>query len=78
MTLSSQSQLTTESSQLLNELDEVIQLFEAKLPANPGSEENLRLVKSLERDMARYFRALDMAIDWNALETLYYKMVKQG
>ena len=67
--------MTTETEQALNEMDEVIQLLEAKVPGNIASPENVKLVKSLEKDMAEYFRHLDMAIDWNALELLYYKQV---
>lgn len=69
--------MTTETEQVLSELDGVLGLLEARLPANPGSEENQKLVKSLEADMQAYFKGLDMAIDWNALEALYYKKVKQ-
>ena len=62
-----------ETSEALRELDSVLQLLEARLPANVGAPANQKLVKSLERDMVEYFKALDMALDWTAIENLYYK-----
>ncbi len=68
--------MTTETSQALQELDYILSLLEAKLPtvSNP---QNDKLVKSLERDMVDYFKDLELSLDWNALEALYYKHVKQ-
>jgi len=62
---------------LLEEMDTTIRLLESRIPANPGSLENEKLEKALQRSIASYFRNLDMALDWNALEALYYKLVKQ-
>ena len=66
-----------ETKQALSELDSILNILEAKISGNVAAPENLKLVRSLELDMARYFRALDMAIDWNALENLYYRAIKQ-
>ncbi len=68
--------MTTETSQALQELDCILSLLEAKLPtvSNP---QNDKLVKSLERDMVDYFKDLELSLDWNALEVLYYKHVEQ-
>jgi len=60
----------------MRELDELIQMVEAKLPAQPESEDNQRLARGLENDLAEYFRQLEMALRWQALEELYYKLVK--
>ena len=62
---------------LFTELDETIELLEAQIPANPGSDKNERLEKRMERSLAQYFRGLDQAIDLNALEQIYYRNVKQ-
>lgn len=66
------------TTELVRELDETIRLLEARLPANPESENNTRLARGLERDMADYFRALEAGVDWEALEQVYYKHVKGG
>ena len=62
---------------LLTELDETIKAIEEKIPANPKSTKNERIEKRMERSLAQYFRNIDQAIDWNALEQLYYRNVKQ-
>ena len=62
---------------LIAELDETIELLEAQIPANPGSEKNERLEKRMERTLAKYFRGLDQAIDISTLEQIYYRNVKQ-
>jgi hypothetical protein len=69
-------QMTTEMIQALSELDSILELLEAKLPtvSNP---QNDKMVKSLERDMVDYFKDLELSLDWNAFEALYYKHVKQ-
>ena len=70
--------MTTEPmNEALNELDSSLQLLEAKIPASMSNPENEKLAKRLERDMAEYFRQLEMALDFSALEALYYKLVKQ-
>jgi len=66
---------THNRNQVLMELDSLIAVLEAKIPASPAQNENIE--KGLERDMADYFRRLDMALDWNAIEALYYRHVKQ-
>lgn len=60
---------------LLEELDRTIQMLEQQVPASPERNANIEL--ALKRDMARYFKALDQALDWTALEQVYYKNVKQ-
>jgi hypothetical protein len=62
---------------LVAELDETIELLEAQIPANPTSEKNESIQKRMQRSLAQYFRDIDRAIDWNALEILYYRNVKQ-
>ena len=69
------SQATQEA---ITELDAVLALLEAKLPANPRAEENQRLERKLQRDLAAYFRDLEQAIDYSRLEMIYLGHVEQG
>ena len=62
---------------LIAELDETIELLEADIPANPASKKNERTQNGMKRSLAEYFRNIDQAIDWNALEVIYYRNVKQ-
>ena len=61
----------------LDELDETINLLEAQIPANPASEKNESVKNRMQRSLAQYFHNIDQAIDWNALEAIYYRNVKQ-
>jgi len=61
----------------LEELDETINLLEAQIPANPASDKNESVKNRMQRSLAQYFRSVDQAIDWNALEAIYYRNVKQ-
>ena len=61
----------------LEELDETINLLEAQIPANPASDKNESVKNRMQRSLAEYFRNIDNAIDWNALEAIYYRNVKQ-
>jgi len=62
---------------LTAELDKTIKMFESEIPANPGSAKNERLESKMERSIAEYFRDLENAIDWDALDQIYYRNVKQ-
>ena len=62
---------------LAAELDETIELLEAQIPANPRADKNESIQKRMQKSLAQYFRDIDRAIDWNALEQLYYRNVKQ-
>ena len=62
---------------MINEIDETIRLLENQIPANPASDKNEKIEKRMQRSLAQYFRSIDQAIDWNALEQIYYKNVKQ-
>jgi len=62
---------------LIAELDETIELLEADIPANPASKKNERIQNGMQKSLAQYFRDIDQAIDWNALEQIYYRNVKQ-
>ena len=66
---------THNRNQVLMELDSLIAVLEAKIPASPASNESIR--NGLERDMAEYFKALDTAMPWTEIGNLYYEYVKQ-
>jgi len=63
--------------ELLTEIDNLISLLEAEIPANPASPKAERLEASLAKDMRAYFRQLSDALPWGEIEALYYKKVKQ-
>lgn len=63
--------------QLVSELDLTIALLEAELPANPTSPKNQRLEGGLERDLRRYFRALERAMPMEKINVLYSSQVEQ-
>ena len=62
---------------LINEIDETVRLLENKIPANPASEKNESIQKRMQKSLAQYFQNIDRAIDWNTLEQIYYRNVKQ-
>ena len=61
----------------LDELDDTIRLLENQIPANPASDKNESIQKRMQKSLAQYFQNIDNAIDWNALEQIYYRNVKQ-
>jgi len=63
---------------LITELDSLIQLLEAEIPANPRSAKNQRLEKGLQRELANYFRILSDAFPYERVEELYYRHVKES
>lgn len=62
---------------LNHELDELIDLLEAQIPANPQSPRNRRKLPAIERIMKRYFTNLELALPIEAIEQLYWKYVIQ-
>ncbi len=61
----------------LAELDEVIRLLEAEIPANQASPKNQKLKRSLERDLIKYFKSLDTAFPYSKLAAIYNKYVEK-
>ena len=57
----------------LAELDEIIALLEAEIPANPNSSKNLKQRKGLERELSKYFDRLAQAFPYSSLEKIYSK-----
>jgi len=57
------------------EIDAIIGILEAQLPANPNSPQNVRLRKGLERKLASYFDDLQRAFPYSKLAGIYNKHV---
>ena len=63
---------------LIAELDSLIQLMEAEIPANPQSPGSQRLRKGLQSELAQYFKLLADAFPYAKLDELYYRHVKES
>ena len=59
------------------ELNEIISLLEAQIPANPNSAGHLKQRKRLERELVKYFDRLDDAFPYSSLEKIYNKYVEK-
>ena len=59
------------------ELDKLISLLEAEIPANPNAPKNVKLRKRLERNMAKYFRSLDDAFPYSRIAAIYNRYVEK-
>jgi len=64
------------TADLVKELDELLALVEAKIPANPNSRKNIELAKELEGEVKSYFGSVEQALPMGALGWLYLKHVK--
>jgi len=63
--------------EMLEELNSLIQLLEAEIPANPQSLKNQRLKGRLEQEAVRYFNKLEKAFPYSKLGGIYNKYVKE-
>ena len=61
---------------VIQELEEILEILEAETPANPNAPANQRLLKKLEQELAKYFKALADAFPYNSLSALYSKYVE--
>ena len=52
-------------------------LLEAQIPANQNDPANQKRERSLQRDLVKYFDALEDAIPEDAIARLYYSLVAQ-
>ena len=66
-----------EKMTVIAELDQIIQILEAEIPANPNSLSNLRRRKELERKLAKYFDKLEDAFPYSKLEAIYNRYVEK-
>ena len=58
---------------MIQEIDEIISLLEARIPANPSSRENERQASKLEKVLRDYFGGLEQAFPYEQLEQLYHR-----
>jgi hypothetical protein len=65
------------SSELIREIDQILNLLESSLPASMSSAENKRLENSFRKSMAVYFDSLLKAFPFAELERLYSQNVKE-
>ena len=63
---------------LISELDKIIELLEAEIPANPENPKNLRLKNQFTISLAAYFRKLEDAFPYSKLDSIYNKNVKES
>lgn len=61
----------------MKELDDVIDLLEAQIPANPAAPQNRKLADELEGELKRYFSQLQDMMPTDKLSAIYNKYVKQ-
>ena len=61
----------------MKELDDLIAILEAEIPANPGSPKNIRLANDLERDLKKYFDKLKATMPMKEFEAIYNKYVEK-
>jgi len=62
-------------SQSIVELGSLIQLLEARIPANPNAPANQRQARKLERELAKYFDRLEQAFPYSELSSIYNRYV---
>jgi len=62
---------------MIAELDQIIQLLEAQIPANPNAPTNQRRRKRLEKELAKYFARLEDAFPYSKISAIYSKYVEK-
>ncbi len=63
---------------LLAEVDKLLSFLEAEIPGNINTPKNQKLERSLERDLAKYFRRLEQAFPYSKLAGIYNRNVKES
>ena len=63
---------------VLTELDGLIQILEAQIPANPNAPANQKLSGKLEQKLVKYFNKLEKAFPYSRLERFYNKYIKES
>jgi len=71
------STVKVQGKSLLAELNQIISLLEAQIPANPQSPKNERLRLGLQRKLAKYFDNLEKAFPYSKLAGIYNRYVKE-
>lgn len=62
---------------VMAELDNLIQILEAQIPANPNSIGNVRQRKRLQRELSKYFDKLEDAFPYSKLSSIYNRYVEK-
>jgi SPP1 gp7 family putative phage head morphogenesis protein len=65
------------ASQIVTEIDSIIHLLEAQLPASMENPANKKLEAALKKSVANYFTSLTDAFPYQKLEHLYISQVKE-
>ncbi|MCJ7829162.1 MAG: hypothetical protein MUP81_05420 [Dehalococcoidia bacterium] len=60
----------------MKELDDVIDLLEAEIPANPAAPKNRKLADELEGELKKYFGQVQDMMPMDRLEGIYNKNVE--
>ena len=60
------------------EMTSIIQLLEARIPANPNSLANKRRERSLQRELVKYFNKLEKAFPYSKLSSIYNRYIKES
>ena len=60
------------------ELNQIISLLEAQIPANPRSPKNERLRRGLQRKLAKYFDDIEKAFPYGSIDKLYNQYVTES
>jgi len=63
---------------IMTELDELIDLLEAEIPANPESPRNQKLAAKLEKFLAKYFKKLETAFPYSKIDHIHNKYIKES
>lgn len=60
----------------VQELEDLVTLLEAHLPASPVDPGNDRLESGLQGDLRRYFLALEKALPMDKIEDLFFRAAR--
>ena len=72
------NQLKAETTyEVLAEIDQIIDLLEATIPANPNAPANVKQRKRLEKELAKYFDRLEKAFPYSKLAGIYIRYVEK-
>lgn len=68
--------MTVDIESVIHQIDEILEIAEAVIPAKPSSKENSKLADRTEEIMAAYFKGLEQAFPYYQLEAIYNKHIK--
>jgi len=62
---------------IISELNQLIAILEAEIPANPLAPKNLKLRGKLEKELAKYFKNLEQAFPYSKLASIYNRYAEK-